>query len=180
VLLERLLLWGLRVAVVVAALWLLRRAVRNLPPWPWLWWGLRSARMRRVLATRGQIARLAHDKAGTPDAIGLLCDVDALVDSVVEMLQVRADLGPRDGMTTSGDVSARLQAALRKVDAHLDTAQRRLDDIRATLLEFAADRLHDALADARTRFHERAEQLGYTVDAHKELQEELEKLRSSG
>jgi len=177
-LLERLLLWGLRIAVVFGALWLLRRALYNLPPWRWMWWALRSSRMRRVLAIRGQIVRLAHDKAGTPDAIGLLCDVDSLVDSVVEMLQVRAELGPRDGMTTAGDVSARLQAALRKVDAHLDGAQRRLDDIRATLLEFAADRLNDALADARARFHERAEQLGYTVDAHKELQQELAKLRS--
>lgn len=179
-LLERLLLWGLRVAVVLGALWLLRRAARNLPPLPWLWWGLRNARFRQALTTRGQIARLAHDKAGSPDAVRLLCDVDSLLDSMVEMLQVRTDLGPRDGMTTAGDTSARLQAALRKVDAHLDTAQRRLDDIRATLLEFAADRLQDALADARTRFHDRAEQLGYTVQAHQELQEELKNLRSSG
>lgn len=178
-LLERLLLYGLRAAIVVGALWLLQRAVRNLPPWPWLWWGLKDARFRAALTTRGQIAWLAHDKAGTPDAVGLLCDVDSLMDSMVEMLQVRTDLGPRDGMTTAGDTSARLQSALRKVDAHLDSAQRRLDDIRATLLEFAADRIEDALADARVRFHERAEHLGYTVDAHKELQEELKNLRGS-
>ena len=177
-LLERLLLWLLRVVLVVGAAYLLQKAVRALPPWPWLWWALRSAQMRQALTTRGHIARLVNDKKATPDAIGLLCDVDSLLDSMVEMLQVRGDLGARDDMTTPGDHSARLQAAVARTDEHLASAQRRLDDIRACLLDFAADRMEEALGDARTRFRDRAEQLGFTIDAHKELQEEIKNLRS--
>ncbi|MSQ81846.1 MAG: hypothetical protein EXR77_02890 [Myxococcales bacterium] len=175
-LLERLLIWLIRAALVVGAVYLAQRWIRALPPWKWLAWAVRSGQMRQALTIRNQIAKLVRDRKATPDSIGLLCDVDSLVDSVVELLEVRGDLGARDGMTTAGGHSERLQTAVARTDQHLEGAMRRLDDIRACLLEFAADRMEEALADARTRFRDRAEQLGYTVDAHRELQQEIKDL----
>lgn len=174
-LLERLLLWLLKLAVVGAVGWIAYRLAKQLPPLRWLGWALRDAKMRRALQIRNHVKLLVEDRKASPDGVGLLCDVDSLVDAVADLAKVRAELAGQGAL--GGGATSKLAQALQRTDENLDAALRRLDDLRACLLEFAADRLEEALADARMRFRERAEHLGYAVDAHRELQDQLREIR---
>lgn len=176
-LLERILIRLIELSLVALVAYLLVRFVRRLPPLKWYWLAVQSKPMRLALGLRNHIAGLVRDRKATPDGVGLLCDVDDLMGSVVELVEVRLGLGAQEKHSSSGDAATRLQTAVQRTDQHLDVALQRLDDIRACLLEFAADRMEERLADARNQFRDRAEQLGYTVDAHRELQDELRKLR---
>lgn len=150
------------------------------PPLRWRWLALRSEPMGQALRYRHGIATLVHDRATTPDGQGLLADVDALVSSVAELVEVRVGLGAESAQAGETDAKLRLGAAIERTDQSLEAALLRLDDLRACLLDHAADRMEEAVKDARGRFHERAEQLGYVTDAHRELREELQRLKGQG
>ena len=157
-LLERILIRLIELGVVAALAYLLVRFVRQLPPLKWYWLAVQSKPMRLALGLRNHIAGLVRDRKATPDGVGLLCDVDDLMGSVVELVEVRLGLGTQERHPGSGEAATRLQTAVQRTDQHLDVALQRLDDIRACLLEFAADRMEERLADARNRFRDRAEQ----------------------
>jgi len=154
------------------------RVARLLPPRRWLWLAATSAQMRRAIAVRNHIARMVADRGATPDGVGMVVDADDLVGSVAELVAVRGGLHAEQRRGGGGQEAAqRLGLAIGRADDHLSAALQRLEELRACLVELAADRMEERLAEARSRFRDRADQVGYTVEAHRELQEELRKLR---
>lgn len=179
--LRTLLLVLLRLGVLGVALWLVWRwAQRQWPkalPWRWRRLGWQHKAMATALQERERITEVLHGSR-LPVASSVLSDVDALVDSVADLVEVRLMLGVEQARTAEDSaVHGQLAASLERTDASLAEALRRLDAIRAVLLDHAADRLQDALADARERFAEHAEQLERVAEANREMREELARLR---
>lgn len=160
--------------LVVWAVWKGLQSLQRSPlPWRWRKLGWQHPAMAKALQERKQIQQVL---AGSqlPVASSVLTDVDALVDSVADLVEVRVGLGLEQAKSSEGSPQRdHLTAAVSRTEESLTEALQRLDAIRAVLLDHAADRLQDALLDARERFQEHAEQLQRVADANREMREEL-------
>lgn len=179
--LRTLLVYMLRLGLVAGALWLIWGWIRARRPkaLPWRWRKLawQHKAMATALDERGRIAAVLEG-SGLPVAASVMTDVDALVASVADLVDVRLALGTEHARTAQGSAPhEQLSASLGRTDESLAEALQRLDAIRAVLLDHAADRLQDALADARERFAEHAEQLERVAEANREMREELAKIK---
>ena len=179
--LNRIFSLGLRavlVGLVAWAVWQVLQSARRQPlPWRWRMLGWRHRAMATALRERKQISEVLNGSQ-LPVASSVLTDVDALVGSIADLVEVRASLGLEQARTSDDSPQrAQLATALGRTDESLTEALQRLDAIRAVLLDHAADRLQDALLDARERFAEHSEQLQRVADANREVREELANLK---
>ncbi len=139
-------------------------------PLRWRWLALRDAHVAAGLRLRAAILDLlAQGKAQHAEL--LVADIDELLTSMADLVQTRRALVGTD------DPGPRLQQAIERTHTTLDGAQRRLEDLKATLLEQAALDAEATVEEARQRFRERAEDFGYTVEAQTELKAALQAAR---
>lgn len=176
-----LLLYLLRLGLLAAALglawrWFQQRRPDALP-WRWRKLAWQHKAMATALQERERIAEVLRG-AGLPVATSVMSDVDALVGSIAELVEVRMLVGSEQARSPKGTATHdQLTSSLARTDESLAEALQRLDAIRAVLLDHAADRLQDALADARERFAEHADQLERVAQANREMREEIAKFR---
>jgi hypothetical protein len=179
--LRNLLTYVIRLGILAALLWLAWGWLQARRPkqlaWRWRRLGWQHKAMATALQERKRIAEVLRGSQ-LPVASSVMSDVDALVGSVADLVEVRLGLGVEQARVAQGSATHdQLAVSLARTDESLAEALRRLDTIRAVLLDHAADRLQDALADARERFAEHADQLERVAEANREMREELARLR---
>lgn len=158
--------------------WLQARRPRALP-WRWRKLAWQHKAMATALQERTRIAEVLRGSQ-LPVASSVLSDVDALVASVADLVEVRLGLGLAQARLPHGSATHdQLGASMARTDASLAEALQRLDAIRAVLLDHAADQLQDALVDARERFAEHADQLERVAEANRDMRQELARLKRS-
>ncbi len=164
--------------LVVWAVWRMVQSLRRSPgAWRWRKLGWQHPAMATALRERQQITQVLQGSQ-LPIASSVLTDVDALVDSIADLVEVRLGLGVEQARTSEGSAQRdHLTASVTRTDESLAEALQRLDAIRGVLLDHAADRLQDALQDARERFAEHSEQLQRVADANREMREELANIK---
>ncbi len=165
--LVRLIVLGFLVAAAIAVYRAVRGHPRERLPGRWTELAGQSRVLGRVLDRRERVAALVG-RVDSDYVEGLLQQIDALIKSLVELVEARLEMRAHVGDRSLHDVAEPLRLALEDTEERLAEAEEQVIDACDQLVAVAGVDANEALISARTRLEEQTERLRISVSSYDE------------